>query len=183
MAKNRITNDMEYWQLKEDYGRSLLAARNEEDKKKKKELEKEAADENKLLSAYEKKKIKRAKEQQKEEEKLARLRENKTAEKKIFFEISPIEAKYIDYSTLTKAQREKLAVKKESLLQMINKGMYIRLKGDTALYQVRQTEKRMNGMMYVATAVYGNVTIQDTALIIEKYYYETELDANGHSII
>lgn len=183
MAKNRITNDMEYWQLKEDYGRSLLAARNEEDKKKKKELEKEAAAENKLLSAYEKKKIKRAKEQQKEEEKLARLQESRTAEKKIFFEVSTIEARYIDYSSLTKQQREKLAVKKESLLQMINKGMYIRIKGDTGLYQVKQSEKRMNGLKYINTSVYGNVAIQDVALIIEKYFYEAELDANGHSII
>ena len=35
MAKRKITNDMEFWQLKEDYARTLLAARTEEDKKKK----------------------------------------------------------------------------------------------------------------------------------------------------
>lgn len=183
MAKQKITNDMEYWQLKEDYGRSLLAVRTEEDKKKKKVLEKEVNEEAKLLASYERKKIKRAKDQQKEEEKLLKMREKKTAEKKIFFEVSPIEAKYIDYASLTKTQRNKLSVKKESLLEMINKGMYVKLKGDTGLYQVKQRENRFNGMNYVSTAVYGDVTIQDTALILDKYFYEKELDANGHTIL
>jgi hypothetical protein len=36
MAKRKITNDMEFWQLKEDYARTLLGVRTEEDKKKKK---------------------------------------------------------------------------------------------------------------------------------------------------
>ena len=182
MAKMKITNDMEYWQLKEDYARSLLAVRNEADKKKKKQLEKESNEMNKVLSSYEKKKIKGARDQQKEEEKRLKIREKETADKKIFFEISAIEAKYIDYASLTKIQRNKLSVKKESMIEAMKKGMYIRLKGDSGLYQIKQSEKRMNGMRYVSTVVYGDVPIQDVALIIIAYYYEKEIETAGHLV-
>jgi hypothetical protein len=183
MAKRRITNDMEFWQLKEDYAKSLLAARTEEDKKKKKELEKETAFEKKLLDDYEKRKIKNAKEQEKAEEKLSKLREKTKADPKIFFEVSAVELKYVDYVSLNKTQRDKLAVKKESLLASMHKGMYIKVKGDSNIYQIKQSEKRMNGMTYISTVVYGDVTIQDVALMITDYYYENEIGDTGHTII
>lgn len=183
MAKRKITNDMEFWQLKEDYARTLLAARTEEDKKKKKEYEKEASFDKKLLDEYEKRKIKNAKEQEKQEEKLLKLRAKTTADPKIFFEVSSVELKYVDYTSLTKVQREKLAVKKESLLASMHKGMYIKVKGDTNIYQIKQSEKRMNGLAYIATVVYGDVTIQDVALMITDYYYENEIGDTGHTII
>ena len=183
MAKRRITNDMEVWQLKEDYAKSLLAARTEEDKKKKKELEKETAFEKKLLDDYEKRKIKNAKEQEKAEEKLSKLREKTKADPKIFFEVSAVELKYVDYVSLNKTQRDKLAVKKESLLASMHKGMYIKVKGDSNIYQIKQSEKRMNGMTYISTVVYGDVTIQDVSLMITDYYYENEIGDTGHTII
>jgi len=175
MAKMKITNDMEYWQLKEEHARSLLASRNETDKKKKKELEKEVNLEHKMLASYEKSKIKRAKEQQKVEDKLRKSRNKTEVEEKIFFEVSPIEAKYINYTSLQKNERNKLAVKKESLISSINKGMYIKLRGDSGLYQVKQSEKKMNGLKYVSSVVYGNVAIQDVALIIASYYYRKRI--------
>lgn len=183
MAKQKITNDMEFWQLKEDYARSLLAMRTEEDKKKKKEIEKSMLLEKKLLDDYEKRKIKQAKEQEKAEEKLMKLRAKKKVSPKTFFEVSPIELKYIDYVSLNKAQRDKLAVKKESLLASMNKGMYIRIKGDKNIYLVKQSDKEMNGLTYVSTVVYGDVSIQDIALMITDYYYENEMWDTGHTII
>jgi hypothetical protein len=183
MANGKITNDMEFWQLKEDYARSLLAVRTETDKKRKKELEKEMSLEKKLLDEYEKRKIKHAKEQEKAEEKLSKMREKTTADPKTFFEVSPVELKYVDYVSLNKTQREKLAVKKESLLASMHKGMYLKVKGDPNIYQIKQSEKRMNGMTYVSTVVYGDVTIQDIALMITGYYYENEIGDTGHTII
>jgi hypothetical protein len=41
----------------------------------------------------------------------------------------------------------------------------------------------MNGMTYVSTVVYGDVTIQDIALMITGYYYENEIGDTGHTII
>ena len=183
MAKRKITNDMEFWQLKEDYARTLLASRTEEDKKKKKAYEKECSLEKKLLDDYEKRKIKNAREQEKQEEKLSKLRRKTKSDPKIFFEVSPVELKYVDYVSLTKAQREKLAVKKESLLASMHKSMYIKVKGDLNIYQIKQSDKKMNGMAYISSAVYGDVTIQDIALMITSYYYENEISDTGHTII
>jgi hypothetical protein len=65
----------------------------------------------------------------------------------------------------------------------MHKGMYIKVKGDTNIYQIKQSEKRMNGLTYIATVVYGDVTIQDIALMITDYYYENEIGDTGHTII
>lgn len=182
MSKAKITNDMEYWQLKEEYAKSLLLSRTEEDKKKKKAHTKEASKLDSVLTQYEKQKIKNVKKQVKEEKKREKIRLKTKCEENIFFEISKYEAKYIDYANLNKKQREKLAVKKESLVSSLKAGMYVKLKGDSGIYQIQQEEERMNGLSFVSTVIYGDVTIQDTALMISGYYYASEIEETKHKI-
>lgn len=182
MAK-RISNDTEYWQLKDDYTKSLSSIDAETDKKKRKELQKEAADVSKALEAYEKKKTKETLSLVKKEAKLSKIRSKTKADKKIFFDISPIESRYYDFSALSEKERNRLSVKKESLIEMMKKGMYVKLRDDSGLYQVKKMPERMDDMTFISTAKYGDVTIQDTALIIERYYYESELASTGHKVM
>ena len=37
-------------------------------------------------------------------------------------------------------------------------------------------------MPYISSVQFGDILIQDVALIIEKYYYESELARTGHKI-
>lgn len=182
MAK-RIANDTEYWQLKEDYAKYPEQITAETDKKKKKELKKASDELAKVLSAYEKKKMKDSKALLKKEQKLAQLRKKTRADKKVFFNISAIESRYYDFKNLSEKERNKLAVKKESMIQAMKKGMYVQLKDDPGIYQIEQKEDFMDGMNFVSSAKYGDVSIQDTALIIDKYYYETELSRTGHKVL
>ena len=38
----------------------------------------------------------------------------------------------------------------------------------------------MNGLPYISTAKYGDIPVQDVALLIERYYYVSELTRTGH---
>lgn len=182
MAK-RIANDTEYWQLKEDCEKYPDQIAAETDKKKKKELKKVSDDLGKVLSAYEKKKMKESKALARREQKLTQLRKKTKADKKVFFNISAIESRYYDFKTLSEKDRNKLAVKKESMIQAMKKGMYVQLKDDSGIYQIQQKDDFMDGMKFISSVRYGDVSIQDTALIIDKYYYETELSRTGHKVL
>lgn len=181
MAK-RITTDTEYWQLKEDYEKTVSAYDNEVDKKKKKALHSQVKELGKLLEEYEKKKRKDTLALVKKEVKLAKLRNKTKADKKIFFNISDIESKYYDFTSLSEKERNKLSVKKESMIEMMKKGMYVKLKDDSGIYQVKQSNNYMDGMNYLSTARYSDVAVQDVALIIDRYYYESELSKTGHKV-
>ena len=37
-------------------------------------------------------------------------------------------------------------------------------------------------MNYLSTARYSDVAVQDIALIIDRYYYESELSRTGHKV-
>lgn len=179
----RITTDTEYWQLKDDYNRTLEAIQEEPDKKCKKEYQKVADELKKVLFAYEKKKAKDTSALIKKEQRLSQLRSRAKADKKIFFNISAIESKYYDFPSLTEKDRNKLSVKKESMIQMMKKGMYVKLRDDSGLHQIKYQDGYLDGMNYISTARYGDVAIQDVALIIERYFYESELARTGHSVL
>lgn len=181
MAKH-ITTDTEYWQLKEDYERLASSYTSEVDKKKKKVLHSQVKETSKLLEEYEKKKRKDTLALVKKEVKLAKLRNKTKADKKIFFNISDIESKYYDFTSLSEKERNKLSVKKESMIEMMKKGMYVKLKDDSGIYQVKQSNDYMDGMNYLSTARYSDVPVQDVALIIDRYYYESELSKTGHKV-
>ena len=178
----RITTDTEYWQLKDDYEKALVAASSETDRKAKKTYQATAKENQKLLEEYEKRKKKETLALVKKEVKLAKLRNKTKADKQIFFNISDIESKYIDFTSLTEKERNKLSVKKESMIQMMKKGMYVKLKDDSGIYQVKHSDDYMDGMNYLSTARYSDVAVQDIALIIDRYYYESELSETGHKI-
>ena len=178
----RITTDTEYWQLKDDTEKALLACEAETDKKLKKQYQGTARENMKLLEDYEKRKKKETLALVKKEVKLAKIRNKAKADKQIFFTISDIESKYIDFTKLDEKQRNKLSVKKESMIEMMRKGMYVKLKDDSGIYQVKQSEDYMDGMNYLSTARYSDVPVQDIALIIDRYYYESELNNTGHKV-
>jgi hypothetical protein len=119
---------------------------------------------------------------EKKEAQLAEMRKKTKADKKVFFDISPIEVKYFDFANLSEQQRNKLSVKKESLLAMMGKGMYVKIRDDSGIYQVKQEADHLDGMTYISTSRYGDTPIQDIALIIECYYYESELSRTGHKV-
>ena len=79
-------------------------------------------------------------------------------------------------------ERNKLSVKKESMIEMMKKGMYVKLKDDSGIYQVKHSDDYMDGMNYLSTARYSDVAVQDIALIIDRYYYESELSRTGHKV-
>ena len=178
----RITTDTEYWQLKDDTEKALLACEAETDKKLKKQYQGTARENMKLLEDYEKRKKKETLALVKKEVKLAKIRNKAKADKQIFFTISDIESKYIDFTKLDEKQRNKLSVKKESMIEMMRKGMYVKLKDDSGIYQVKQSEDYMDGMNYLSTARYSDVPVQEIALIIDRYYYESELNNTGHKV-
>lgn len=178
----KITTDTEYWQLRDDYEKLLASLDNETDKKKKKELMNSCKEVNKVLTEYEARKKKDTLALVKKEVKLAKMRSKTKADKQIFFNISDIESKYYDFTSLSEKERNKLSVKKESMIEMMKKGMYVKLKDDSGIYQVKQDPDYLSGMTYLSTARYSDVTIQDVALIIDRYYYESELSRTGHKI-
>ncbi len=179
----KIANDTEYWQLRDDYNRGLEAINQETDKKIRKELQKSSQEVKKLLESYEKKKVKDALSLIKKEVKLSKLRNKSKADKQIFFNISAIESKYYDFTTMSESKRNKLSVKKESMIEMMKKGMYVKLKDDSGIYQVNQRDDYLDGMRFLSTARYGDVPIQEIALIIDRYFYESELHATGHKVL
>lgn len=181
MAK-RIMTDTEYWQLKDDYEKAIASLSTLTDRKKKKETNAYAKEINKLLEEYEKRKKKDTLALVKKEVKLAKIRNKTKADKQIFFHISDIESKYYDITTLNEKERNKLSVKKESMIEMMKKGMYVKLKDDSGIYQVKQNSEYMDGMHYLSTARYADVPVQDIALIIDRYYYESELNKTGHKV-
>lgn len=181
MAK-RIMTDTEYWQLKDDYEKALVSIEKETDKKAKKFYQSSAKETLKLLEDYEKRKKKETLLLVKKEVKLAKIRNKVKADKQIFFSISDIESKYIDFTMLSEKERNKLSVKKESMIEMMRKGMYVKLKDDSGIYQVKQSDDYMDGMNYLSTARYSDVPVQDIALIIDRYYYESELSNTGHKV-
>ena len=65
---------------------------------------------------------------------------------------------------------------------MLKKGMYVRLTNDPSIYPIRKEEGYLDGMPYISSVQFGDILIQDVALIIEKYYYESELARTGHKI-
>lgn len=178
----KITTDTEYWQLRDDYEKLLGSIDAESDKKKKKEYTASAKELNKILTDYENRKKKDTLALVKKEIKLAKIRSKTKADKQIFFNISDIESKYYDFTSLTEKERNKLSVKKEGMIEMMKKGMYVKLKDDSGIYQVKQDDKYMSGLAYLSTARYSDVAIQDIALIIDRYYYESELSRTGHKI-
>lgn len=178
----RITNDTEYWQLRDDYQNALAVIEQESDKKRKKELTKSSQELKKVLDAYEKKKMKDTQALVKKEIKLSNIRNKAKAGKQIFFNISAIESKYHNIADMDEKMRNKLSVKKESMIEMMKKGMYVKLKDDSGIYQVKQRDDYMDGMRYISTARYGDVPIQDVALMIDHYFYESELSRTGHKV-
>lgn len=178
----RIVSDTEYWQLKDDYEKSVASLPTLTDRKRKKETKAYANQILKLLEDYEKRKKKDTLALVKKEVKLAKIRNKSKADKQIFFQISDIESKYYDISSLSERERNKLSVKKESMIEMMKKGMYVKLKDDSGIYQVKQNPEYMEGMNYLSTARYGDVSVQDIALIIDHYYYESELSKTGHKV-
>lgn len=172
----RINTDTEYWQLKDEYAELKNTADESKDHKKKLE------EVRKTLKEYEERKLKDVKALTKKEAQLQKLRTRTKADRKVFFNISAAESYFIDFSSLTEKQRERLAVKKESLMEMLKKGMYVRIKNDPSLYQIRKDEGYLDDMPYISSVHYGDIPIQDIALIIEKYYYESELARTGHKI-
>ena len=181
MAK-RITTDTEYWQLKDDCEKAFAASEKETDKKRRKELLSTVKENQKLLADYAKRKKKDTLALIKKEIKLAKIRNKTKADKQIFFNISDIESKYIDFTSLSEKERNKLSVKKESMIEMMKKGRYVKLKDDSGIYQVKHSDDYMDGMNYLSTARYSDVAVQDIALIIDRYYYESELSRTGHKV-
>lgn len=175
MTKHLYT-DTEYWQLKDEYAELKNTA--DESGSHKKKLE----EVRKTLKEYEARKLKDVKELTKKEAKLQKLRTRTKADRNVFFGISAAESYYIDFSSLSEKQRERLSVKKESLIEMLKKGMYVRIKNDPSLYQIRKDEGYLDGLPYISSVHYGDIPVQDVALIIEKYYYESELARTGHKI-
>ena len=100
MAK-RITTDTEYWQLKDDCEKAYAASEKETDKKRRKELLSTVKENQKLLADYAKRKKKDTLALIKKEIKLAKIRNKTKADKQIFFNISDIESKYIDFTSLS----------------------------------------------------------------------------------
>lgn len=178
--KKRVFTDTEYWELKDEVNSLYQQADSEEDPKQKKTVLKTADELKKVLRNYESSKLKDVKVLLKKEKKLEQLRTKSKADQKLFFNISAAESSLINYTELSEKERNRLSVKKASLIEMMGKGMYVKLCNDANLYVIRKNENVMNGLPYISTARYGDILIQDVALLIERYYYESELVRTGH---
>lgn len=176
--RKRLTTDTEYWQLKDEYEAVKEAEKNSSDK----DVRKQTDEIRKVLKDYESRKLKDVKKLSMKEESLKKIRSKTKADRKIFFNISAAESYFIDFSSLSEKQRTRLAVKKESLIEMLKKGMYVRLCNDPSIYPIRKEEGYLDGMPYISSVQFGDILIQDVALIVEKYYYESELARTGHKI-
>lgn len=178
----RIFTDTEYWELKDECQGILASAEQESDPKAKKRLIKSVDEIRKIMHDYETRKLKDVKALAKKEKKLNAIRTKTRADRKVFFNISAAESAVVDYASLTEKERNRLSVKKASLIEMMGKGMFIRLCNDPNLYQIRKDAEYLDGMPYISTAKYGDITVQDVALLIERYYYESELARTGHKL-
>ena len=178
--KKRIFTDTEYWELKDEIHSLYESSEAETDPKKKKNFIKTAEEMKKTLHSYEASKLKDVKTLLKKEKKLQQLRSKTKADKKTFFNISAAESSVINYAELSEKERNRLSVKKASLIEMMGKGMYVRLSNDSNLYEIHKSEGVMNGLPYISTAKYGDIPVQDVALLIERYYYVSELTRTGH---
>ncbi|MGM9941161.1 MAG: hypothetical protein ACI32N_04130 [Bulleidia sp.] len=176
----RLSTDTEYWQLKDEY--EALKAELAQNPDESREIRKQKEEIRKVLKVYENRKLQDVKALSKKEEMLKKLRSRTKADRKVFFNISAAESFFIDFSSLSEKERNRLAVRKESLIEMMKKGMYIRLCNDPSIYQIRRDPEYLDGMPYISSVVFGDIPVQDIALLIEKYYYESELSRTGHKV-
>lgn len=176
----RLSTDTEYWQLKDEY--EALKAELAQNPDESRDIRKQKEEIRKVLKVYENRKLQDVKALTRKEEQLKKLRSRTKADRKVFFNISAAESFFIDFSSLSEKERNRLAVRKESLIEMMKKGMYVRLCNDPSIYQIRKDEEYLDGMPYISSVVFGDIPVQDIALLIEKYYYESELSQTGHRI-
>lgn len=176
----RLSTDTEYWQLKDEY--EALKAELAQNPDESRDIRKQKEEIRKVLKVYENRKLQDVKALTRKEEQLKKLRSRTKADRKVFFNISAAESFFIDFSSLSEKERNRLAVRKESLIEMMKKGMYVRLCNDPSIYQIRKDEEYLDGMPYISSVVFGDIPVQDIALLIEKYYYESELSRTGHRI-
>lgn len=176
----RLSTDTEYWQLKDEY--EALKAELAQNPDESRDIRKQKEEIRKALKVYENRKLQDVKALTRKEEQLKKLRSRTKADRKVFFNISAAESFFIDFSSLSEKERNRLAVRKESLIEMMKKGMYVRLCNDPSIYQIRKDEEYLDGMPYISSVVFGDIPVQDIALLIEKYYYESELSRTGHRI-
>lgn len=188
MAKNKINNDVEYWQLREDLQKlesriMEMAQQNVADKKVLKSLQKEAASLGKTMSSYEKKKTSDKKKQSRKEASVQKSQKKPAQKKKkedtVLFSISAMEANYFDFTALADKQRSHLIFKKKQVLELACEGDYIQLYDDDTLYRIRKGTEEKQGQLYIVSVRYGDVLVQDIALIVHRTIKAAELDKIG----
>ena len=188
MAKNKINNDVEYWQLREDLAKlnsriEDMAKQNEADKEVLKKLQKEASSLGKTMSSYEKKKAGEQKKQTRKERDVQKTQQKKKANKKetpsVLFSISPMEAAYFDFTSLDEKERSHLIFKKTQFLEMAKAGQYVQLYDDDTLYRIRKGTDEKEGQLYIVSVRYGEAFIQDIALIVHRLIKNGEIEKAG----